>query len=72
MIPVFASFIFDEDTIVKSMGLALAFGVLFVALIVHLTLVPALQSKVNDWGRLRVEGLGKGAYDFRTKWRDQG
>ncbi len=44
MISVFASFIFDEDTIVKSMGLALAFGVLFDALIVRLTLVPAAMA----------------------------
>jgi membrane protein YdfJ len=44
MISVFASFIFDEDTIVKSMGLALAFGVLFDALIVRLTLVPAVMA----------------------------
>ncbi len=44
MISVFASFIFDEDTIIKSMGLALAFGVLFDALIVRLTLVPAAMA----------------------------
>ncbi|MNP14935.1 Membrane protein YdfJ [compost metagenome] len=44
MISVFASFIFDEDTIVKSMGLALAFGVLFDALIVRLTIVPAAMA----------------------------
>ncbi|MBB6634546.1 MMPL family transporter [Cohnella thailandensis] len=59
MVTVFASFIFAEDTIVKSMGLALAFGILFDAFIVRLTLVPALMSL-----------LGKSAWFF-PKWLDR-
>ncbi|MEK4365780.1 MMPL family transporter [Paenibacillus sp. FSL M8-0212] len=43
MIAVFASFIFAGDTIIKSMGLALAFGILVDAFIVRMTLVPALM-----------------------------
>ncbi|WP_433921033.1 MMPL family transporter [Paenibacillus taichungensis] len=44
MIAVFASFIFAEDTIIKSMGLALAFGILVDAFIVRMTLVPAVMT----------------------------
>ncbi|KQY94374.1 hypothetical protein ASD24_02090 [Paenibacillus sp. Root52] len=44
MIAVFASFIFAEDTIIKSMGLALAFGILIDAFIVRMTLVPAIMT----------------------------
>ncbi|MBY9079089.1 MMPL family transporter [Paenibacillus sp. HN-1] len=44
MIAVFASFIFAGDPIIKSMGLALSFGILFDAFIVRLTLVPAVMT----------------------------
>ncbi|MDR6721645.1 membrane protein YdfJ [Paenibacillus amylolyticus] len=44
MIAVFASFIFAEDTIIKSMGLALAFGILIDAFIVRMTLIPAIMT----------------------------
>ncbi|MBV6714444.1 MMPL family transporter [Paenibacillus chitinolyticus] len=44
MISVFASFIFAEDTMIKSMGLALAFGILFDAFIVRMTIVPAVMT----------------------------
>lgn len=43
MIFVFAGFIFVGDPMIKSMGLALAFGVLFDAFIVRLALIPALM-----------------------------
>ncbi|PGK31698.1 hypothetical protein CN902_06285 [Priestia megaterium] len=43
MIFVFAGFIFQEDLQVKSMGLALAFGILFDAFIVRLTIIPSLM-----------------------------
>ena len=42
MFSVFLAFIFQDDTAVKSMGLSLAFGVLFDAFIVRMTLIPAL------------------------------
>lgn len=44
MIAVFAGFIFAEDPIIKSMGLALAFGVLFDAFVVRLAVVPAVMT----------------------------
>lgn len=43
MVFVFAGFIFAPDSMIKSMGLALTFGVLFDAFIVRLTLIPALM-----------------------------
>ncbi|MEC0304822.1 MMPL family transporter [Terribacillus saccharophilus] len=43
MIFVFAGFIFAGDTMIKSMGLALTFGVLFDAFIVRLALIPAIM-----------------------------
>lgn len=42
MFSVFIAFIFQDDTAIKSMGLSLAFGVLFDAFIVRMTLIPAL------------------------------
>jgi membrane protein YdfJ len=44
MVVVFGSFIFAEDTMLKSMGLALSFGVLVDAFIVRLTIVPAVMT----------------------------
>jgi RND superfamily putative drug exporter len=44
MIAVFGAFVLDPDPILKSIGLALAFGVLADALIVRLTLVPAVMA----------------------------
>lgn len=42
MFSVFIAFAFQDDVAVKSMGIALAFGVLFDAFIVRMTLIPAL------------------------------
>ncbi|GAB4074246.1 fatty acid efflux MMPL transporter FarE [Barrientosiimonas marina] len=42
MFSVFIAFVFQDDVIIKSLGIALAFGVLFDAFIVRLTLIPAL------------------------------
>ncbi|XYQ02084.1 MMPL family transporter [Bacillus safensis] len=41
MIFVFASFIFAQDLIIKTMGLTLAFGVLFDAFVIRMTFIPA-------------------------------
>ena len=41
MFSVFASFIFGDNAVIKSLGLALAFGVLVDAFVVRMTLVPA-------------------------------
>ncbi|MFI5933911.1 MMPL family transporter [Actinoplanes sp. NPDC051494] len=44
MISVFAGFILADDAIIKSIGFALAFGVLIDAFLVRLTIVPAVLS----------------------------
>jgi uncharacterized membrane protein YdfJ with MMPL/SSD domain len=48
---VFGGFVLDHDPIVKSIGLALAFGVLADAFVVRLTLVPAVMALLgrNAW-----------------------
>ncbi|MFQ3872251.1 MMPL family transporter [Staphylococcus sp. Mo2-1] len=42
MFSVFIAFVFQDDVMIKSMGIALGFGVLFDAFIVRLLLIPAL------------------------------
>ncbi|APO46117.1 hypothetical protein BS614_20185 [Paenibacillus xylanexedens] len=59
MIAVFASFIFAGDAMIKSMGLALAFGILVDAFIVRMTLVPAVMTL-----------LGRSAW-YLPKWLDR-
>jgi RND superfamily putative drug exporter len=44
MIGVFGGFVLDDDPIVKSIGLSLAFGVLVDAFVVRMTLVPAVMA----------------------------
>lgn len=44
MFSVFFAFVFQEDVMIKSMGISLAFGVLFDAFIVRLMLIPALTA----------------------------
>jgi RND superfamily putative drug exporter len=44
MISVFAGFVLAEDIIIKSLGFALAFGVAVDALLVRMTIVPAVLS----------------------------
>lgn len=59
MISVFAGFILAEESMVKSMGFALAFGILFDAFVVRLMLVPAIMTI-----------LGKSAW-YLPKWLDR-
>jgi membrane protein YdfJ len=59
MVVVFASFIFVEDSMIKSMGLALAFGIFVDAFIVRMTLVPAIMSLMSK------------AIWFFPKWLDR-
>ncbi|MDI4647114.1 MMPL family transporter [Cohnella hashimotonis] len=47
MVCVFAGFIFMDDTMIKSMGLALAFGILFDAFVVRLAILPAIMSMLG-------------------------
>ena len=48
MVSVFAGFMLVDDPIIKSMGFALAFGVLVDAFVVRLSLVPAVMSFLGD------------------------
>ena len=59
MISVFAGFMFAPDPIIKQMGLALTFGVLFDAFIVRMAIVPAVMSL-----------MGKAAW-YLPKWLDK-
>nr|WP_221333161.1 MMPL family transporter [Nocardia transvalensis] len=49
MIFVFGSFILESDTTAKSMGFALAAGVLFDAFIVRMVLIPSLLILMGKW-----------------------
>ncbi len=42
MFSVFFAFVFQEDVMIKSMGMALSFGVLFDAFVVRMMIIPAL------------------------------
>jgi putative drug exporter of the RND superfamily len=48
MISVFGGFILSDDVLVKSIGFALAFGVLVDAFIIRMTIVPAVMSLLGD------------------------
>lgn len=47
MISVFAGFILPEEPIIKSIGFALAIGILFDAFVVRMTIVPAVMSMLG-------------------------
>jgi putative drug exporter of the RND superfamily len=47
MIAVFSGFIIDDDVVVKSIGFALAFGILVDAFLVRMTLVPAVLALLD-------------------------
>ena len=60
MIGVFGGFVLDNDPIVKSIGLSLAFGVLADAFIVRMTLVPAVMALLGRrawWMPRRLDRL---------------
>ncbi|MEM5594088.1 MMPL family transporter [Niallia circulans] len=59
MMAVFAGFMLAPDPIIKSMGFALTFGVLFDAFIVRMTIVPAIMIL-----------MGKTAW-YLPKWLDK-
>lgn len=48
MISVFAGFIFSHLSMIRPLGFALAFGVLFDAFVVRMTLIPALMHLLGD------------------------
>lgn len=84
MISVFLGFVLSEDLSVKSMGFALAFGVLVDAFIVRMTLVPAVLALMGRFAwslpgwldrripDLDVEGasLTRGTEDAEASWVD--
>ena len=43
MFSVFIAFVFQDDSGIKSMGIALGFGVLFDAFVVRMTLIPKID-----------------------------
>lgn len=47
MVAVFGGFVFNHDPIIKSIGFALAFGVLIDAFVVRMTLVPAAMALLS-------------------------
>ncbi|MEU7820809.1 MMPL family transporter [Catellatospora sp. NPDC049133] len=59
MISVFGGFVFSGETLIQSIGFALAFGVLVDAFVVRMTIVPALMSL-----------LGKAAW-WLPRWLDR-
>jgi membrane protein YdfJ len=59
MISVFTGFMLAEDPIIKSMGFALAFGILFDAFIVRMMIVPGVMTL-----------MGKSAW-YLPKWLDR-
>ncbi|ADB48986.1 MMPL family transporter [Conexibacter woesei] len=48
MTAVFASFIVERDAVIKSVGFALAFGILVDAFVVRMTLIPALMAVLGE------------------------
>ena len=48
MISVFAGFVFSHLAMIRPLGFALAFGVLFDAFIIRMTLIPAVMHLLGD------------------------
>jgi RND superfamily putative drug exporter len=47
MISVFSGFVLSDEVLIKSIGFALAFGVLLDAFVVRMTIVPAVMSLLD-------------------------
>ncbi|MET7777045.1 MMPL family transporter [Streptomyces mirabilis] len=81
MAAVFGGFVFNEDPVIKSIGFALAFGVLIDAFVVRMTLVPAAMALLGrrawslphwlDRALPDVDIEGAGLPDPRTPERDE-
>ena len=48
MISVFTAFLTDESIVIKEIALALAFGILFDAFVVRMTVIPAVHRLLGD------------------------
>lgn len=59
MISVFAGFMLTDDAVIKSIGFALAFGILIDAFIVRMTLIPALMSLLGERAWWLPKWLGR-------------
>ncbi|MFI9505632.1 MMPL family transporter [Nocardia sp. NPDC052566] len=64
MISVFSSFMLESDATAKSMGFALAAGVLFDAFIVRMVLIPALLVLMGKWAWWMPKWLDKIVLDI--------
>ncbi|MFD8004561.1 MMPL family transporter [Streptomyces mirabilis] len=81
MAAVFGGFVFNEDPVIKSIGFALAFGVLIDAFVVRMTLVPAAMALLGrrawslphwlDRALPDVDIEGAGLPDPRTPERNE-
>jgi RND superfamily putative drug exporter len=59
MISVFSGFIFGDDTMIKQIGFALAFGILIDAFVVRMTLIPAVMALAGEKAWWLPKWLGK-------------
>jgi RND superfamily putative drug exporter len=59
MTAVFGAFLLDDDPVIKSIGLSLAFGVIADAFIVRMTLVPAVMALLGRRAWWMPRGLGR-------------
>ena len=60
MVSVFASFVTDQALVIKSIAFALAFGILFDAFLVRMTVIPAIHRLLGDrawWLPRRLDRL---------------
>ena len=48
MVGVFAGFIVEDSALIKSIGFALAFGILIDAFVVRMTLIPAVMALLGE------------------------
>ena len=70
MIGVFGGFVLDDDPIVKSIGLSLAFGVLADAFIVRMTLVPGRDGAARTPRLVAAEPAGPARAQRRHRGRE--
>jgi RND superfamily putative drug exporter len=59
MTAVFGAFLLDDDPVIKSIGLSLAFGVLADAFIVRMTIVPAVMALLGKKAWWMPKRLGR-------------
>ena len=70
MIGVFGGFVLDDDPIIKSIGFALAFGVLVDAFVVRMTLVPAVMALLGTPRLVAAELAGPAPAQRRHRGRE--